>query len=76
MRRISNSIHTDEEKAAKKLTQAIQDLNLDIERVGFYVANAMPHLHYARLVEVVESAQYQKQGHELSKTGYYYENIV
>lgn len=76
MRRISNSIHTDEEKAAKKLTQAIQDLNLDIERVGWYVANAMPHLHYSRLIEVMESAQYQKAGHELSKSGYYYEHRV
>lgn len=76
MRRIANQVSTDEEKAAKKLTQSIQDLNLNIEMVGFYIANAMPHLHYVRLVEAVEAAKYQKEGAILSRRGDYYENRI
>ena len=71
MRRIANQVNTNEEKTANKLIQAIQDLNLDLEMVGFYLANAMPHMHYRRLVEAVEAAQYQKQGNELTRTGHY-----
>jgi len=76
MRRITNQILTNEEKVAKKLTQNIQDLNLDLEKVGFYIATAMPYLHYTRIVETVEAAKYQMEGATLSRQGDYYENDI
>ena len=59
MRRLQTSVITSEERVAKKITQAIQDLTLDLERVGYYVATAMPYLHFARFREVAESAEHE-----------------
>jgi hypothetical protein len=76
MRRIANQVSTTEEKVAKKLTQDIQDLNLNLEMVGFYIAHAMPYLHFCRLVEVVEAAKYQREGAILSRKGDYYQHNI
>lgn len=59
MRRIQNSVATSEERTAKKITQAIQDLTLDLERVGYYIATAMPYLHFNRFISVAESAEHE-----------------
>ena len=59
MRRIQNSVATSEERTAKKITQAIQDLTLDLERVGYYLATAMPYLHFNRFISVAESAEHE-----------------
>ena len=54
-------ILTDEEKAAKKLATILNDLTLDIEQVGRYFARNQRNVSYHRLVEVAESAQYEKE---------------
>jgi hypothetical protein len=59
MRRIQSSVSTSEERTAKKLTQAIQDLTLDLDMVGWYVARHMPYLHFRRFIEVAESASHE-----------------
>jgi hypothetical protein len=59
MRRIQSSVSTSEERTAKKITQAIQDLNLDLDMVGYYIAKAMPYLHFRRFIEVAESASHE-----------------
>lgn len=59
MRRIQNSVATSEERTAKKITQAIQDLTLDLESVGYYIAHAMPYLHFNRFISVAESAAHE-----------------
>ena len=59
MRRIQSSVATYEERTAKKITQAIQDLTLDLERVGYYLATAMPYLHFNRFISVAESAEHE-----------------
>jgi hypothetical protein len=59
MRRVQTSVSTSEERTAKKITQAIQDLTLDLERVGYYIATAMPYLHFRRFIEVAESASHE-----------------
>jgi hypothetical protein len=59
MRRIQNSVATSEERTAKKITQAIQDLTLDLEKVGYYIATAMPYLHFNRFLSVAESAEHE-----------------
>lgn len=59
MRRIQSNISTSEERTAKKITQAIQDLTLDLDMVGYYMAHAMPYLHFRRFVEVAESATHE-----------------
>jgi hypothetical protein len=76
MRRISRQLNTNEEKVSKKITEIIQDLHLDLEMVGFYISQTMPYLHYNRLLEIVESAKYQKEGASLSRKGDYYQDNI
>jgi hypothetical protein len=52
---------TDEEKAAKQIAKIVNDLTLDIELVGEYLANQERNVSYNRLIVVAESAQYQKE---------------
>lgn len=59
MRRVQSSVSTSEERTAKKITQAIQDLTLDLDMVGYYIAKAMPYLHFRRFIEVAESASHE-----------------
>lgn len=65
MYRIRKATQTKEEKVAIKLANVLTDFTLDIEAVGKFLAEAVPHILYARLIEVLESAQYQ---HETGNT--------
>lgn len=73
MYRISRAVETKEEKVAKKLANIVTDFTLDIEAVGKFLATAVPHILYARLIEVLESAQYQyetKNEYDERRKGY------
>lgn len=59
MYRISRLVPSKEEKVAIKMANLVTDFTLDIEEIGKYLAEATPHILYARLIEVLESAQYQ-----------------
>lgn len=61
MYRISRAIQSKEEKVAIKMANLVTDFTLDIEAVGKYLAEATPHILYARLTEVLESAVYQHE---------------
>lgn len=61
MYRIRKATQTKEEKVAVKLANIVTDFTLDIEAVGKFLATAVPHILYARLIEVLESAQYQNE---------------
>ena len=56
---------TPEEKVAQRLSAIVSDLRLDIEQVGVYLARTSPNVAYNRLVEIAESAQYEKEQNEL-----------
>lgn len=59
--RISRGI-TPEERVAMRIKPIIEDLNLDIEQTGVMLARVLPHLTFTRLVAMIESAQYEKEG--------------
>lgn len=59
--RISKGI-TPEERVASRIKTIVEDLNLDIEQTGVMLARVLPHLTYNRLVAMIESAQYEKEG--------------
>ena len=61
MYRIRRATQTKEEKVAIKLANIVTDFTLDIEAVGKFLATAVPHILYARLIEVLESAVYQHE---------------
>lgn len=56
---------TPEERVAQKLSAIVSDLRLDIEQVGVYLARTSPYVSYNRLIEIAESAQFEKEQNEL-----------
>lgn len=50
-----------EERVAMRIKTIIEDLNLDIESLGVMLARTLPQLTYTRLVETLESMQYEKE---------------
>ena len=59
--RISKGI-TPEERVAMRIKTIIEDLNLDLDQTGIMLARVLPHLTYNRLIAMIESAQYEKEG--------------
>ena len=61
MYRINRSrLKTKEEKIAERISVLLSDLNLDLEKVGYYIARDTPYLIFNRAIEVLESANFQK----------------
>jgi hypothetical protein len=50
-----------EEKVALKLSEIVNDYNLDLEEVGRYLARVAPRVSYNRIVEIVEVAELEKE---------------
>lgn len=50
-----------ESKTAEKMIQLVNDLDLDLEMVGIYVADNSSSILYNRLFQVFESARHQKE---------------
>jgi hypothetical protein len=63
-----------EEKVATTIGRLLSDFSLDLEAVGKYLATANPYVIYARAVEVLESAEYNKTTAEYREIGKYYGN--
>lgn len=61
MRRVSRTeLKTKEAKVAERISVLLSDLNLDLEKIGYYIARDTPYLIFNRAIEVLESAQFQK----------------
>ena len=54
-------IQTAEEKAAKKLSTLVNDITLDLDEVGIYLARLAPTISYNRLMLIAESAEFEKE---------------
>jgi hypothetical protein len=52
---------TKEEKVAQALLQEVNDLTLDLDLTGVYIAQMSPAILYNRLQEVADSARYAKE---------------
>ena len=50
---------TKELAVAEKISSMINDLTLDLDQVGIYLATNN-HITYRRLMEIVDSAEYEK----------------
>jgi hypothetical protein len=61
MRGLMRRIQTAEEKAAKKLSTLVNDITLDLDSVGIYLARYSPTISYNRLLLIAESAEFEKE---------------
>lgn len=66
---------TNEEKVAKKIANLLSDLTLDLDRIGYHLAFSCSYLWYARALEVLESAQYNKDVVALNRCGEYSDKL-
>jgi hypothetical protein len=62
-----------EEKASLAIGKILSDFSLDLEAVGKYLALSNPYVIYSRAVEVLESAEYNKETAEYNERLQYYE---
>ena len=51
---------TKEQKIAKKMTELVSDVTLDLDEVGKTIANAQPTITYNRIILVAEAAVEEK----------------
>ena len=58
-----------EEKVAARIGKELSDFTLDLDSVGFYLARSQPYLIFRRAMEVLESAEYQKDNVEHNRIG-------
>ena len=63
-----------EEKVATSIGRLLSDFSLDLEAVGKYLATAQPYVIYARVLEVLDSTEYNKTVAEYREIGKYYGN--
>ena len=61
MSRFVKNVQSNEEKVALKMGALLSDFRLDLEAVGFYLNRVNPFTVYRRIVEVVDSSEYQIQ---------------
>jgi hypothetical protein len=55
------SIITDEEKVVNTIVKLIGHLNIDLDRVGVYLARIAPTVIYNRFMVIAEAAQAEKR---------------
>jgi hypothetical protein len=60
MRRNRRLPTSEAEKVADKIAKLINDLTLDLDQVGFYVARNNL-VTYNRLIEIAEAAEYERE---------------
>ena len=72
MRRALRLPTSQEEKVAKSIGKLLSDFHLDLEQVGKYIAEALPHTIYVRAIEVLEASQYNKEVAEYNERNKYY----
>ena len=73
MRRAIRLPISKEEKVAMKIGTLLSDFSLDLERVGKHLALSNPHVIYSRAIEVLESAEYNKETAEYDEKLQYYQ---
>ncbi len=54
-------ITTDEEKVVNTIAKLIGHLNIDLDRVGIYLARVAPTVIYNRFMIIAEAARHEKQ---------------
>jgi hypothetical protein len=58
-------IRTEEEKVANKISDIISDTRLDLDRVGYHIAETAPTTTYNRLLLITEAAEFEKENSDV-----------
>ena len=52
---------SENEKVADKMATLVNDVTLDLDQVGVYIARTSSNVTYRRLLEVAEAARFEKE---------------
>jgi hypothetical protein len=61
---------TEAEKTAVKISKIVNDVTLDLDQVGIYLARVAPNVSYSRLQIIAESAQAERDRQNVRTTDY------
>ena len=59
------AVKSNEEKAAMTIAKTISSVDLDLDEVGYYLAQLKPAIHYNRLVMITEAAIQEKENSDV-----------
>ena len=59
------AVKSNEEKAAMVIAKTISPVDLDLDEVGYYLAQLKPAIHYNRLVMITEAAIQEKENSDV-----------
>lgn len=59
------AVKSNEEKAAMAIAKTLSPVDLDLDEVGYYLAELKPAIHYNRLIMITESAIQQKENSDV-----------
>jgi hypothetical protein len=54
-------IKSKNEAVAEKLSVLVNDLTLNLDLIGEYIARSAPNVTYRRLMEIAEAARYERE---------------
>jgi hypothetical protein len=57
------------EKVAEQLTVLVNDVTLDLDQIGEYIAHRASNVSYRRLIEIAETAKYERE-EKANETGF------
>jgi len=60
---------TKSERIANKLAEIVNDVSLDLDKVGYYLAE-QPNISYNRLILIAEAAVEQKEAQDVRASHY------
>jgi hypothetical protein len=52
---------SDNQKVAERMSLLVNDVTLDLDQVGSYIARTASNVTYRRLLEIVDAARFEKE---------------
>jgi hypothetical protein len=52
---------SENERVADKMTMLVNDVTLDLDQVGAYIARTSSNVTYRRLLEIADAARFEKE---------------
>ena len=60
-------LQTKEEKVAIRFGELVNDVTLDLDQIGKYIARQLPTISHRRLGVIIESAEEEKNGNTIQE---------
>jgi hypothetical protein len=62
---------SDNEKVAEQLSKLVNNVTLDLDQVGEYIARSAPNVTYRRFMEIADAARYEREEEDFGNNFFY-----